>query len=97
MTYMIGRAAVTKTGRNDASGIILAISEFFFVSSFFFWILTNVYGICVIYVIHDGKVGGNLNRPKQRIQCHLGHKVSFFSFLLFFFCILTNVYSIYIL
>ena len=37
-----------KTGRNDASGIILAISEFFFVSSFFFWILTNVYGICIL-------------------------------------------------
>ena len=45
--YTIGRAAVTKTGRNDASGIILAISKFF-LFLLFFWILTNVYDICIL-------------------------------------------------
>ena len=42
MMNMTGRVAVMKTGPNDASVIVWAISEF---SSFFFLILTNVYSI----------------------------------------------------
>ena len=42
MTYTMGRAAVMKTGPNDTSVIVWAISEF---SSFFFGILNNVYSI----------------------------------------------------
>ena len=46
---MIGRAAVMKMGPNNASVVIWAISEFFyFFSSFFFWILTNVYRIYIL-------------------------------------------------
>ena len=40
--YMTGRAAVTKTGPNDTSVIVWAISEFF---SSFFGILTDIYDI----------------------------------------------------
>ena len=40
MTYTIGRVAVTKTGPNDVSVIIWAISEFFFFF-FFFFLVTN--------------------------------------------------------
>ena len=42
MMYMTGRVAVTKTGPNDASVIIWAISE---ISSSFLGILTNIYDI----------------------------------------------------
>ena len=42
---MTGRAAVTKTGLNDASVVIWAISEFFVFFSSFFGILTNNYSI----------------------------------------------------
>ena len=47
MTYTTRRAVVMKTGKNNAFGIIWAISEFFFISSFYFWILTNVYTIYI--------------------------------------------------
>ena len=42
MMYMTGRVAVTKTGLNNTSVIVWAISEFF---SSFFGILTNIYDI----------------------------------------------------
>ena len=43
MKYMMGGAVATKTGPNNTSGIVWAISEFFFHLFFFFWMLTNVY------------------------------------------------------
>ena len=42
MMYTTGRAAVIKTGPNNASVVVWAISEFF---SSFFGILTDIYDI----------------------------------------------------
>ena len=67
----MGRGAVMKTGLNDVSVIVWAISEFFVFFSSFFGILTNNYSIYnynLLYEICDK------NRPKQCQMCCLGHK-----------------------
>ena len=87
-------AAMTKTGPNNTSGIVWAISEFFF-SFFIFLKPTDIYSIyiMVVYETHNRRGGGNKNRPKQCQMCFWAISEFFFSFLLFW--ILTKVYSIY--
>ena len=48
MKYAMGGAVATKTGPNYTRCIVWAISEFFFFSSSFFGILTNVYSIYIL-------------------------------------------------
>ena len=76
--YMTGRAAVMKTGLNNTSVIVWAISEFF--SSFFGILMTY---IIVIYKIHNRRGGGNKNGSKQYQMCVWA--ISEFFFLFFFF------------
>ena len=65
MKYMMGGAAVTKTGLNNASGIVWAISEFFLLFSSFFGILTNVYSIYIVICDgHNGKGDSYKNGPE---------------------------------
>ena len=47
MKHMMGGAAVTKMGPNNAKCVVWVISEFFFFFSFLllFWILTKVYSL----------------------------------------------------
>ena len=45
MKHMMGGAAATKTGPNNAKCIVWAISEFFYSFLLLFWILTKVYSI----------------------------------------------------
>ena len=75
MKYMMGGAAATKTGPNNTSGIVWAISELFFLSSFFLK-PTDIYSIyiMVVYETRDRRGGGDKNRPKQCQMHCLGHK-----------------------
>ena len=52
-----------KTGPNNTSGVVWAISEFFFFLSSFFLKLTTVYSvyIIVVYEICDRRGGGGKN------------------------------------
>ena len=92
--YMTGRAAVTKTGPNDTSVIVWAISEFF---SSFFGILTNIYDIynCNLRNTQQGGVAATKMGPNNA-RCVWAIS-EFFFFFSSFFGILTNVYRIYIL
>ena len=67
MKYAMRGAVATKTGPNKASGIVWAISEFFFFSFFIFLKPTDVYSIyiMVVYETHDRRGGGDKNGPKQ--------------------------------
>ena len=73
MKYTMRGAVATKTGQNNTSGIVWAISDFSF---FIFLKPTDVYSIyiMVVYETCNRRGGGDKNRPKQHI-CHcLGHR-----------------------
>ena len=63
---MMGGAAAMKMGPNNTSGIVWAISELFFLSSFFLK-PTDVYSIyiMVVYETCNDRGIGNKNMPKQ--------------------------------
>ena len=64
-----------KTGPNNISGVVWAISEFFFFLSSFFLKLTIVYSvyIIVVYEICDRRGSGSENGPTQCTWHCLGH------------------------
>ena len=76
-----------KTGLNDASGVIQALGESFFIFSLYFLIPTNVllHRWIVIYDIHGREGGGDengLNNTSGIVRALLGE--CFFSFFIFF-------------
>ena len=73
---MTGKTEMTRTGPNDASGVVWAIGEFYYYFfrvflyiNHFFYIIT-----VVIYQLHDRNDGDDENRPKRRQTRRLGHR-----------------------
>ena len=85
-------AAMTITGPNDASGVVWALSEFFFFSCFFL-VLTNVFRYYLRFKA-TGRAAMTVMGPNDAFG--VVWALSEFSFFLRVFLILNNVYRYYL-
>ena len=82
-----------KRAQTDTSGVVWATSKFFFFFSSFFWILTNIYSI---YILWSTKERVAVMKTGLKDVSVIVWAISdYFSFFLLFFGILTNIYRLY--